>query len=88
MPGLSRTVCAQPSRAHLATASGVQAMVVRYGSSTRGPWDGPVICNEINWYDTHNNPAKGAKQKSMHYINYFHNYHYLLEKLMKIMKTI
>jgi hypothetical protein len=45
--GLSSTVCAQPSQAHLVTAGRVQAMVVRCGSSTRGLWDGPVICNEI-----------------------------------------
>jgi hypothetical protein len=33
-----------------------------------------------DWCVTHNNPAKGAKQKCMHYINYFHYYHYLLEQ--------
>jgi hypothetical protein len=26
---------------------GVQVIVVRCGSSARGPWDGPVICNKI-----------------------------------------
>jgi hypothetical protein len=36
----------QPAKEHLATVRGVQAMVVRCGLSTSGPWDGPVICNE------------------------------------------
>ncbi len=72
IPGLSRTVCAQPSWAHLATTSGVQAMVVRCGSSTRGPWDGPVICNGIRLVFDTDNPAEGAK--------HVHFYHYLLEQ--------
>ena len=41
------TTCATSFLARPATASRVLAMDARCGLSTRGHWDGPVICNEM-----------------------------------------
>ena len=41
-----RTTCATSFRAHPATAGRVPATDAECGLSTRGHWDGPVICNE------------------------------------------
>ncbi len=41
------TTCATSFRARPATASRVPAMDARCSLSTRGHWDGPVICNEM-----------------------------------------
>ncbi len=69
-----------PGAGLLATAGRVQAMVVKCGSSTRGLWDGPVICNEIRLVVGQSNLAKGAKQKCIRYFTYVHYSHYLLKK--------
>ncbi len=53
----------------------VQAMVVGCGLSTRGQWDGPVICNEIRqvWW------ALKSGENCYTILKYSHYIHYLFE---------
>jgi hypothetical protein len=88
--GTIRTVCAQPSQAHMATAGRVQAMVVRCGSSTSGLWDGPVIYNEIRLVCGTEQSGEGrqAEMYSLFYLCSIFTLFVENVRLMKIMKII
>ena len=47
IPYHGTTTCATSFRAHPATAGREPATDSECGLSTRGHWDGPVICNEL-----------------------------------------